>query len=193
MYKTTDNVISNNIIDRNSEYGIKISFCSKNVINGNFLRRNNIETTINSNNCQVRFESCSDIIFTNNELKKGNTRDDGSGVIVPVYAMYIVYSHDLLFMGNDFSDSCTEPEIIKQYSNTGGIQFLDLGFDILDLLTGSEVKGAVTSTTPLTLIISGDKASASGYPMSNKYMYYIRRTDTGAYESGELILSNFAL
>ena len=193
LYKATNNVISNNVIDRQTEYGISLNQCGKNIINGNYLRRNNINTTVGANQCQVKIEACNDILFTNNNLSKGNSQDDGSGVMIPVYALYIVYSHDLLFMGNDFKDSCTEATPINIYQGGDNIQFFDLGFDIPSMLTGSVVSGSVSTATPLTLQVAGDKAAASSNPKVNRYLYTFRRTDNGAYEAGEILLSNFAL
>lgn len=192
IYSSTNNVISNNIIDRSTQYGITINAANKNLISSNFLRRNNINTAINTSNSQIRIENSYNITLENNQLKKGNSNDDGSGDEIPVYALYITYSHDILSMGNDYQNSCTESDPIKQYQNSGNIQFFDLGFNIPDLLTAGHVQGKITDGT-LTLEVDGTPSNSAGYCEIDKFNYFIRKSDLSFYEAGTLELSNFPL
>lgn len=193
-YQAVNIVISNNVIDRNTKRGLEIKSSSKYTITGNLLRRNNISDVVTPGSCQVIFESCHEIIFSSNTLAKGNSMDDGSGIVIPQYAMYITACHDLLSIGNSFVDSCVQSNPITLFANTGNVQFLDLQFDLAKMMTHTASQGSLTTSNPLTLEVSGtNTTNGNTMPMINKFNYAIRRTDQGAYEVGEVCLTNFPL
>lgn len=193
MYQCVNNVISNNIFDRSTQQALRMGQVSKTTITGNLFRRNNISTTVSNDSSQIRMESCYNIIFSSNELLKGNSLDDGTGDNIPQYAMYILTSHDILSIGNSYIDSCVQADPIKQYNNTGNIEFIDLNSDISSLLKGANYDVNLNTSNTSTLSVPGKPSESNGMPILSKFNYLIRRTDTGAYEAGEIWLSNFRL
>ena len=95
-YQSANNVISSNIFDRNAKYAIYCNDSKPFVINGNMFRRNGIET--GSNNTQLISNSPG--IISSNIFLKANSKDDGSGIVVPEIAMNISNSN-CLCIGND--------------------------------------------------------------------------------------------
>lgn len=98
LYQSTSNVISENIFDRNTLYGIDCKG-KNNVISSNIFKRNGYNSEKKAN---VSL-GATDIIFTNNICIKGTLNDDGSGGIVPQYSIYANYVN--VGIPNNFTDS----------------------------------------------------------------------------------------
>lgn len=195
LYQANDNVISNNVIDRNTVNGIEVKSSQNVTVTANMLRRNCTNTdTVAVGNAQLYIEGSTQISLSANTLRTGNSQDDGTGVVIPQYAVYVTTTSNLISVGNDFSGGGTQTPTVNTYNNGENVQFLDSGFQLQKFLKGSEYNsGNITSGTSRTLTLPATLAYDNGLPQLDKFNYFIRRTDKGDYEAGEIDLSNFVL
>lgn len=186
-YQCYHNIISNNIIDRNGNSGIGINNCSKFTITGNMMRRNGASADlsgVNSNN--IKIENSTYLTITGNITQTGAKNDDGTGNIVPAYAMYIVYSHDFIMSGNDFSGGNTGT--IAKYQTGENITEINLGYNPLANMLIKNVKGN-TSSGSLNMNFSVNEPGNNGYPTIAKIGIYYRKSDNSAGGYKEIIAS----
>lgn len=107
-YKSTHNVISNNIFDRQSSEGLFINNANQITITSNVFRRNGADVDTQKQKCHIRLESSNKIIISNNITIANNSKDDGSGINVPEFALS-AYNNDLvLITNNDLSGYVTD-------------------------------------------------------------------------------------
>ena len=186
-YQCYHNIISNNIIDRNGNSGISINNCSKFTITGNMMRRNGASADlsgVNSNNMKI--ESSTYLTITGNITQTGTKNDDGTGDIVPAYAVYIVYSHDFIMSGNDFSGG--NSGTIAKYQTGENITEINLGYNPLANMLIKNVNGN-TSSGSLNMNFSVNEPTNNGYPVIAKIGIYYRKTDNSAGGYKEIIAS----
>ena len=186
-YQCYHNIISNNIIDRNDKSGISINDCKRITISGNMMRRNGASaelTGVNSNN--MRIESSEHLTITGNMTQIGHKNDDGTGDIVPAYALYIIGSHDFIMSGNDFTGG--NSGTIAKYGNNNNITELNLGYNPLENMLLKTVKG-FTSTGTLNMDFSVNEPVNNSYPVIAKIGIYYRKTDNSSGGYKEIVVT----
>lgn len=166
-YQSANNVISNNVFDRNAKYAVYCNDTTAHIVNGNMFRRNGVET--GSNNTQLISNSPG--IIANNIFAKANSLDNGSGTIVPEIAMSVSNSN-CLCIGNDVSNGYTVTPIqwsteINGALNNGADPFR---FGTLKTKTGnvSQSKSITIETLPIMpsmIVLHVYEYQAGGSPL----------------------------
>src|SRR5206468_4057486 len=89
-FQAVHNVIVDNVVDRNSQSGIRLASCTQTSILGNMLRRNGAgqQSGTAAEDCHIHIESCSGVVVGQNTTSTG-TNDNGSGYLSPKYGVWI--------------------------------------------------------------------------------------------------------
>ena len=172
-YQSANNVISNNVFDRNAKYAVYCNDSATHIVTSNMFKRNGIET--GSNNTQLISNSPG--IIANNIFAKANSLDDGSGAIVPEIAMSVSNSN-CLCIGNDVSNGYTVTPIqwsteINGALNIGADPFR---FGIIKTKTGnvSQSKSITIESLPIMpsmMVLHVYEYQAGGLPLG--YTVYV--------------------
>lgn len=171
-------VISDNIFDRNSRSGIGLgSGTTKCSITNNILRRNGV-TGDGYLNANIYLNNAYDNVISNNVTQTGNSKDDGTGTVVPAYALYAVdfYDRKLSLINNELTGgTATNPVYILRSTNVTRLDAVKPVYD--NLLVTTKTATVTASGGTATYEIPFDTE-----PQAYTYGYYkkviIRTRDT---------------
>ena len=184
-YKCKHNVISSNVIDRNSNSGVELNDSVYNIISNNLFRRNSTnDTLVGSDSCNIRIEKCYNTSINGNVTVAGSKEDDGSGSIKPSYGCYVLYSDDLVIVGNDFTGG-TEGTITK-YNNGQNITEINLGYNVLDIINPPSKSVSIVDGTGI-IDLDIKKPSSNGNATIKKFGVYARKSDNSICDYKEFI------
>lgn len=141
-YTCDHNTISGNIFDRNSGPAISFVSCRYTTIIGNMFRRNGAEATTEPSKSHISLQGCTEIVIDGNVMVKGNTQDNGSGVVVPSYA-YACQTSDKVRVTNNVLTGYTVA-ISYLFNNTSITQQSNVGDESKSVVGGVLLENGIS-------------------------------------------------
>ena len=186
-YITAHNIISNNIVDRNRNGGIVVVSSDGEIVANNFLRRNGLGNS-QGERSNLYIQGCTNCVIIGNSTAANNSQDDGSGTIVPLYAIEINTSSNSLIIDNNLTGgTATNP---VNFANTNSnVRILDATYERMEKYTQQKTinSNGGTNTFEIHCIKTGDYSQ----PNFHKLIATCRTGSDGDYGFLEFYAYNY--